>query len=123
MECRVRGGNGSECWRDQPCTEHLLRERLEEMDAVLSTAGEAGGDYVDLLYVDPKGADASFWEPFAPALKARREGLVLAAHWGGGPRFDLPCSHRCFEDVLAPVSGYAEIAMMTMVDGEDKGRG
>jgi len=103
-------------------TEHLVRE-AKEMDAVLGMAVDAGVNYLDLLYIDPKGDDATFWEPFAPALQSRREGLVLAAHWGGGPRFDIPYSHRCFEDLLAAIGDYAEIAMMTMVDEEAKWTG
>jgi predicted aldo/keto reductase-like oxidoreductase len=103
-------------------TEHLLRE-VKEMDAVLGMAVDAGVNYLDLLYIDPLGDDATFWEPFAPALQSRREGLVLAAHWGGGPRFDIPYSHQCFEDLLVIIGDYAEVAMMTMVDDEAKWSG
>lgn len=122
LERRTLGRTGIEVGAIGLGTEHLERD-AKQMDAVLGAAVHGGVNYVDLLYVDPRGADASFWEPFAPALQSHRGGLVLAAHWGGGPRFDIPYSRRCFEDLLAITGGYAEVALMTMVDDEAKWSG
>jgi predicted aldo/keto reductase-like oxidoreductase len=91
------------------------------MEDVLRTAVEAGANYIDLVYVDPTGADAGFWDHFGPALRLCRDKLILAVHWGSGPRYDLDYCRRCFDAVLARVgNGYAEVAMLTMVDTERK---
>jgi predicted aldo/keto reductase-like oxidoreductase len=57
-------------------------------------------------------------------FRAYRDKLVLAVHWGGGPRYDLDYCQRTFADVLSRVGNdHVEVAMMTMIDdGERKGR-
>ncbi len=101
-------------------TEHLERSS-ENMDEVLDTAVAAGLNYVDLVLIDPSGSDARFWECFGPALRRHREGLILAAHWGSGPRWEVDYCRRCFDEVLAQGgNGYAEIGLLTMVDDEGK---
>ena len=120
MEYRRLGRTGLRVSAIGLGTEHL-EQRPATMDEVLAVAVEAGLTYMDLLYIDPKGDDAAFWEAFGPYLRARREGLVLAAHWGGGPRYDMEYCRRTFPEVLAQVgNGYAEIGLLTMVDDEDK---
>jgi predicted aldo/keto reductase-like oxidoreductase len=45
----------------------------------------------------------------------------LAVHWGGGPRYDLPYCQRTFPEVLKQVGNdYAQVAMMTMIDEQDR---
>jgi predicted aldo/keto reductase-like oxidoreductase len=120
MEHRTLGRTGLDVGIIGLGTEHL-HQRKETMDAVLGMAVEAGVNYVDLLYIDPHGADAGFWDSFGPALRRHRAKLILAAHWGGGPRYDLPYCQRTFADILAGVgNGYAEVAMMTMIDEPDR---
>jgi predicted aldo/keto reductase-like oxidoreductase len=120
MEHRTLGRTGLEVGVIGLGTEHLYQNK-ETMDAVLGMAVDAGVNYVDLLYIDPNGDDARFWDSFGPALRRYRDELVLAVHWGGGPRYDLAYCQRTFADVLASVgNGYAEVAMMTMVDEPDR---
>jgi hypothetical protein len=94
------------------------------MEEVLGTAVDAGLNYVDLLYADPKGTDAEFWNSFGPVLRRYRDRLVVAAHWGSGSDQGAEDCRRRFDDLLAEVgSGYAEIALLTMVDWEAKWNG
>ncbi len=96
-------------------TEHLERQG-ETMDNVLRTAADAGLNYIDLVYIEP-----DFWDDFGPVLRPYRDEFILAVHWGGGPRYDMEYSQRCFDDVLSRVGNdYAEVAMLTMVDTERK---
>ena len=96
-------------------TEHLERKR-ETMDSVLHKAVDAGVNYVDLLYIEP-----DYWDLFGPVLRLYRDKLVLAAHWGGGPRYDMDYCRRTFANILSCVGNYyVEVAMLTMVDTERK---
>jgi aryl-alcohol dehydrogenase-like predicted oxidoreductase len=120
MESRTLGRTGLKVGAIGLGTEHLLRD-ASNMDAVLASAGEAGANYIDLLYPDPQGGDAGFWAPFGPALRARRDRFVLAAHWGSGETWEIERCRRRFDDVLAETGdGYAEVGMVTMVDDEAK---
>ncbi len=47
-------------------TEHLSRDR-QTMQAVLQAAVDGGVNYVDLLYADPAGRDASFFDAIGPS--------------------------------------------------------
>lgn len=96
-------------------TEHLEQSR-ETRDEVLRTAVEAGVNYVDLLYVE-----TDYWEDFGPVLRPYRNNLVLAVHWGSGPRYDLDFCQHTFANILSRVGNdYVEVAMMTMVDEEGR---
>ena len=113
MDRRKLGPNGPEVGVIGLGTEHLERS-VETMDAVLRASVEAGSSYVDLLYVEPE-----YWEEFGPAYREYRDHLVLATHWGSGPRYDLEYCQRTFETILASL-GTVEVAMMTMIDDGDR---
>jgi predicted aldo/keto reductase-like oxidoreductase len=120
MEYRELGRTGLQVGAIGLGTEHMTLER-ETMERVLRTAVDAGLNYVDVLFIDATGDDVGFWDNFGPALRPYRNKLILAAHWGGGPRYDMEYCQRCFEDVLARVGNdYAEVGLLTMVDTERK---
>ena len=113
MERRQLGKTGPEVGVIGLGTEHLERS-VETMEAVLRAAVEAGADYVDLLYVE-----TDYWETYGTLYRRYRDNLVLAAHWGGGPRYDLDYCQSTFDNILANV-GNVEVAMMTMIDDGDR---
>jgi predicted aldo/keto reductase-like oxidoreductase len=111
MEYRELGRTGLQVGVVGLGTEHL-DPSAEVRRGVLRTAVEAGVNYVDLLYV---GAD--YWEAFGPVFRPFRERFVVAAHWGGGADWSVDRSQRAFDNVLAQLgNGYAEVAMITMID-------
>jgi predicted aldo/keto reductase-like oxidoreductase len=86
------------------------------MDNVLRAAVDAGVNYVDLVYTE-----LDYWNDFGPVFRTYRDKLVMAAHWGSGPRYDLDYCQRTFANILSCVGNdYAEVAIMTMVDEEKK---
>ena len=117
MEHRRLGKDGPDVGVIGLGTEHLERLR-DTMDAVLAAAVDAGTSYVDLLYVE-----GDYWDTFGPVYRAYRDHLVLAVHWGAGGRYDIEYCESTFENILASVgNGYADVAMMTMIDdGARKG--
>jgi predicted aldo/keto reductase-like oxidoreductase len=111
MEYRQLGDTGLEVGVVGLGTEHL-EASVETWDAVLGMAAEHGPSYVDLLYTEP-----DYWDEFGPVLRPHRDRLVLAAHWGGGARYDLDYCRETFGRILSQVgNGYVEVAMMTMID-------
>jgi len=115
MEYRKLGRTGLDVGVIGLGTEHLERSR-ETWDAVLGMAAEAGAKYMDLLYVEP-----DYWEEFGPVLRPYRDRLVLAAHWGSGPRYDLGFCRETFGNILSQMGNdFVEVAMMTMIDDGDR---
>lgn len=96
-------------------TEHLERSR-ETMEEVLRAAVDAGSNYVDLLYVED-----DYWDAFGSLFRSYRDRLVLAAHWGSGPRYDLDYCRHTFDNMLSHVGNdHIEVAMMTMIDDGER---
>ena len=97
-------------------TEHLTFNR-ENMDAVLDLAVPAGVNYIDLVYNDPSDAHADYWDAIGPAVRRHRERLVLTLHWGFIYHEPVDRCQRKFDQALDCLgNGFAEIAMLTMVD-------
>jgi predicted aldo/keto reductase-like oxidoreductase len=118
METRVLGRTGLEVGVVGLGTEHLATER-ENMDAVLDLAVAAGVSYIDVVYNDPLEAHADYWEAIGLAFRRHRERLVLALHWGFVYHEPVDRCQRCFDEALDRLgNGYADIAMLTMVDTE-----
>ena len=116
MEFRQLGRTGLDVSAIGLGTEHLERQR-ETMDSVLGTAVDAGLNYVDLLHIAP-----DYWDEFGPVLRPYREKLVLAAHWGSGPHYEMGYCRRCFENILACVGNdYAEVGLLTMSTPTESG--
>ena len=97
--------------------EHLKVSR-DNMDAVFDLAVASGLNYVDVLYNDPDAESAEHWEAIGPALRNHRDSLVLALHWGLIYHEEIELCQSRFNACLEQIGGYAEIAMMTMVDSE-----
>ena len=122
MEYRPLGRTGLQVGTIGIGTEHLALDAAEIED-MLRTAVAGGVNYIDVLYIDVHGTDAGFWAVFGPVFAPYRSQFTVAAHWGGGPRYDLDYCRRCFDEVLDHLgNGYAEIGLMTMVDTERKWR-
>jgi uncharacterized protein len=99
-------------------TEHLTADR-ENMDAVLNMAVAAGVNYIDLVNNDPVDAHADYWEAIGPAIRRHRERLILTLHWGFIYHEPIDHCQRCFDQALDRLgNGYAEVAMLTMVDSD-----
>ena len=118
METRILGRTGLEVGVVGLGTEHLATDR-ENIDRVLDLAVLAGTNYIDLVYNDPIDSHADYWETISPSIRRHRERLVLALHWGFVYHEPLDRCQRCFDEALDRLGdGYAEIAMLTMVDSE-----
>jgi predicted aldo/keto reductase-like oxidoreductase len=116
MEYRKLGRTGLDVGVIGLGTEHLEPSR-ETMEDVLRAGVGAGVNYIDLLYIEE-----DYWEKFGPVFRQYRDKLVLAPHWGGGPRYDLDYCRTTFDNILSSVGNdYVEVALMTMIDdGERK---
>ena len=118
METRILGRTGLEVGVIGLGTEHLTFNR-ENMDAVLDLAVPAGVNYIDLVYSDPLDAHADYWQAIGPAVRRHRERLVLCLHWGFVYHEPVDRCQCCFDQALDLLgNGYAEVAMVTMVDSE-----
>jgi predicted aldo/keto reductase-like oxidoreductase len=116
METRILGRTGLEVGVIGLGTEHLTFKR-ENMDAVLDIAVPAGVNYIDLVYNDPLDAHADYWKAIGPAVRRHRERLVLTLHWGFVYHEPVDRCQLCFDQALERLgNGFAEIAMLTMVD-------
>lgn len=117
MEYRKLGRTGLDVSAIGLGTEHLERSR-GTMEEVLRIAVDAGISYIDLLYIDPIGDDANFWDNIGPAIRHYRDNLALAIHWGTH-NHDLDKSRQCFENVLSQIgNGYAEVAIIQVIDSK-----
>jgi len=95
--------------------EHIENSRGTK-DRILSAAVDSGVNYIDLLYIEPE-----YWENFRPILRPYRNKLVLAVHWGSGPRYDFSYCKDTFDNILSHLeNGYIEVAMMTMIDEKER---
>jgi len=118
MEIRILGRTGLQAGVIGLGVEHLDVNR-ENMDAVLDLAVPAGVNYIDLVYNDPAETYADHWKALAPAIRRHREHLLLALHWGFIYHEPIDHCQQCFDQALDQLgNGYAEIAMLTMVDTE-----
>jgi predicted aldo/keto reductase-like oxidoreductase len=118
METRTLGRTGLKVSVIGLGTEHLSFSR-EQVDAVLDLAVPAGVNYIDLVYNDPVDAHTDYWEAIGPAVRRLRARLVLCLHWGFVYHEPVDRCQHCFDQALDRLgNGYAEIAMLTMVDTE-----
>lgn len=118
METRTLGRTGLEVGVIGLGTEHLIYN-CENMDAVLDLAVPAGVNFIDLIYNDPSAAHSDYWEAIGPAIRRHRKRLVLCLHWGFVYHEPVDHCQNCFDQALDRLgNGYAEIAMLTMVDTE-----
>lgn len=118
METRTLGRTGLEVGVIGLGTEHLIYN-CENMDAVLDLAVPAGVNFIDLIYNDPSAAHSDYWEAIGPAIRRHRKRLVLCLHWGFVYHEPVDHCQHCFDQALDRLgNGYAEIAMLTMVDTE-----
>ena len=116
METRTLGRTRLEVGVIGLGTEHLTTNR-ENMDAVLDLATEAGVNYIDVVYNDPLDAHADYGQSISPALRRHRQDLVLCLHWGFIYHEPVDRCQRCFDQALDLLgNGYAEVAMLSMVD-------
>lgn len=114
MEHRKLGKTGLDVGIIGLGTEHL-EPGPEVLDRVLGMMIDAGGNYVDLLYITP-----DYWEKYGSVYRSRRANLVAAAHWGNGQSYDLDYCQGCFDGMLAGLGNdYAEIAMIAVIDTKE----
>jgi predicted aldo/keto reductase-like oxidoreductase len=115
MEHRQLGRTGLDVGIIGLGTEHL-EPGPEVLDRVLGMMVEAGGNYVDLLYITP-----DYWETYGAVYRAHRANLVATAHWGNGQSYDLDYCQTCFDGMLSGLgNGYAEVAMIAVIDSKER---
>ena len=116
METRILGRTDLEVSVIGLGTEHLSADRTH-MDAMFDMATPAGVNYIDLIYNDPLESHAEYWHAISPAIRRHREHLVLCLHWGFVYHEPVDHCQHCFDHALECLgNGYADIAMLTMVD-------
>lgn len=115
MQHRILGRTGLQVSEIGLGTEYLLNQPAEVMRDVIATATAAGCNYMDILYVT-----RAFWQDFGPALRPFRSRWHVQAHFeaesgSGGPP-DLQASVETFEWLLTELDGYADVAVLSMMD-------
>jgi predicted aldo/keto reductase-like oxidoreductase len=118
MQFRTLGRTGLEVGVIGLGTEHLEADR-QLMDDVVDVAVAGQVNYID-LFSDPSiHTMDQYVEAIAPAVKRHRNMLSLSLHWGFVAHEPLDDCQAGFDLALEDVAGgYAEIAMLTMVDTE-----
>jgi predicted aldo/keto reductase-like oxidoreductase len=116
METRTLGRTGLQASVIGLGTEHLPADR-KNMDAVLDLAVSGGVNYIDLFSDPSTGTFADYIEAIQPAVRRHRERLLLCIHWGAVYHEPIEQCQQAFDQALEGLgNGYAEIAMISMVD-------
>jgi uncharacterized protein len=120
MESRILGKTKLEVGVIGLGTEHLELNR-ENVDSMLDIGVEMGLNYIDLLFNDLFMVKMEnmemYWHALENGINRHREKLILCLHWGYLYEQPIELCQQYFEKTLSRIkNGYAEIAMISMVD-------
>ena len=117
MQKRTLGRTGLEVSEIGIGLEHVALEKGNP-EAVFDAAVAGGVNYIDLVFCDPLDAHADHWDAIKTPLMRHREALICCLHWGWLNE-PVPQCERNFEAAVDRCGGYAEIAMMQIVDSRE----